>query len=127
MVFKATFQKESPKQSLPKVSSAAAVHRCSSKQVLLKFSNIHRKTSGVTLIKLQTSTQVFSCGYCEFFTKNVFGGICRSSLLNQKQCRMLSSEKGRSGHSTRYLHIISRNHSNTLLLINLQKPKTCPK
>ena len=27
----------------------------------------------------------------------------------------------------RYAHIISRNHSNTLLLINLQKAKTCPK
>ena len=26
-----------------------------------------------------------------------------------------------------YLHIISRNHSNTLLLINLQKTKNCPK
>ena len=26
----------------------------------------------------------------------------------------------------RYLYVISRNHSNTLLLINLQKPKTCP-
>ena len=26
-----------------------------------------------------------------------------------------------------YLHIICRNHSNTILLINLQKTKTCPK
>ena len=26
-----------------------------------------------------------------------------------------------------YLHMISKNHSNTLLLINLQKTKTCPK
>ena len=27
----------------------------------------------------------------------------------------------------RYLHNISRNHSNALLLINQQKTKTCPK
>ena len=40
---------------------------------------------------------------------------------------MVSTSKGRSGHSTRYLHLISRNHCNTLLLINLQKPKTSPK
>ena len=31
MVLKATVQKGSPKQSLPKVASEAAVHRCSSK------------------------------------------------------------------------------------------------
>ena len=31
MVLKATLQKESPKQSLSKVSSEAAAHRCSSK------------------------------------------------------------------------------------------------
>ena len=48
-------------------------------------------------------------------------------LLNQKQCGMVSTKKGRSGHSTRHLHIISRNHFNTLLLMNLQKPKTCLK
>ena len=38
MAFKATLQKESPKQSLPEVSSEAAVRRCSSKQVLLEIS-----------------------------------------------------------------------------------------
>ena len=27
----------------------------------------------------------------------------------------------------RYLHYVSRNHSNALLLINLQKTRTCPK
>ena len=41
MVFKETLQKESLKQSLPKVSSEAAVRRGSSKLV---FANIHRKT-----------------------------------------------------------------------------------
>ena len=40
---------------------------------------------------------------------------------------MVSTKKSRSGHSTRYLHITDRSHSNTPLLINLQKPKTFPK
>ena len=44
MVFKETLQKESLKQSLPKVSSEAAVRRGSSKLV---FPNIHRKTSAL--------------------------------------------------------------------------------
>ena len=38
MVLKATAQKESPKQSHPKVTSEAVVCRCSSKQVILKIS-----------------------------------------------------------------------------------------
>ena len=48
------------------------------------------------------------------------------SFRNQKQCGMVSTKKvGRSGQSGT-LYIIRRNHSNTLLLINLQKTKTCP-
>ena len=38
MVLKAAVQKESPKQSLAKVTSEAAVHRCSSKWMLLEIS-----------------------------------------------------------------------------------------
>ena len=38
---------------------------------------------------------------------------------------MVSTKKdSRSGHSI-FLHFISRNHSNTFLLINLQKKKPC--
>ena len=77
MVLKMTVQKESPKQSLPKVTSGAAVCRCFSKYVFLEiFRNIHRKTlvlesrynkfSGLYL--KETSTQVFSCEYWKIFT-----------------------------------------------------------
>ena len=38
MVLKATLQKESPTQSLPKVTSEAAERRCSSKEVFLEIS-----------------------------------------------------------------------------------------
>ena len=38
MVLKAVVQKESPKQSLPKVTSEAAVCRCSSKEMFLEIS-----------------------------------------------------------------------------------------
>ena len=50
MDFKVTLQKESPKQSLPKVSSEAAVRRCSSKQVFLEISQYSQKSisAGVT-------------------------------------------------------------------------------
>ena len=76
MVLKTTVQKESPKQSLPKVTSEAAVRRCSSKEVFLEiFRNIHRKTfvlescynkfSGLYL--KETSAQVFSGEYCKIF------------------------------------------------------------
>ena len=82
---------------------------------------------GVSFFKVEkkTSTHFFSCEYCKIFWYQTSGGICRSSLLNQKQCVMVSTKKGRSSHSTSYLHIISRNHFNTILLINLQKLKTC--
>ena len=55
-------------------------------------------------------------------------GICRSSLLNQKH-DMGWFLLQRSVDVVRLccLHIISRNHSNTLLLVNLKKIKTCPK
>ena len=40
---------------------------------------------------------------------------------------VVSTKNSRSANSTGYLHINSRNHSNTLLFINLQEPKTCSK
>ena len=101
------------------------------------------------LKKEEAPTQVFSCEHCEIFRNSflyrtaTFGGcfcqfdkvancavlgICRPSLINQKYsvgwfllkkivylCRACS------------LHIIIRNHSNTFLLINMQKAKTCSK
>ena len=61
------------------------------------------------------------------FTKVNVVNICRPSLFNQKynvgwflQGIFVDLPRVSS------LHIISRNHSNTFLLINLQKTKTCP-
>ena len=84
----------------------------------------------------ETLKQVLSCEYCEIFTNNLFYwtqfgkvtmmGIGRSSLLNQKYNVGWFLLK-RFVHLFRvsYFHIISRNHSNTLFLFNLQKTKTC--
>ena len=53
-------------------------------------------------------------------------GICQSSLLNQTYyVGWFLLKKFVDLVRVCYLHIISRNYSNTLLLINLQK--TCPK
>ena len=56
MVLKATAQKESPKQSIPKVTSEAAVRRCSSKIGVLRnfaiFTGKHLRWS-LVLINLQ--------------------------------------------------------------------------
>ena len=85
------------------------------------------------LIKLQTLWPAsifkgdFSTGVFFWILQNVLiensSGICWSSFLNQKQCGMVSPKRGKSGDSMHYLHI-SRNHSNMLLLFNMQKPKT---
>ena len=76
-------------------------------------------------------TQMFSWEYCKIFTKSFFdrnSPVASVDLLFKSNVGgMVSTKKGRSGHSARYFNIISRSHSNTLLLINLQKPKTCPK
>ena len=53
--------------------------------------------------------------------------ICRSSPLNQKSnLGLLLLKRFVDLVRLCYLHIISRNRSNTLLLINVQKTKTCP-
>ena len=44
MVSKATVQKESPKQSLPKVTSEAAVRNVLQNSCSSKFRNIHKET-----------------------------------------------------------------------------------
>ena len=55
-------------------------------------------------------------------------GICRSSLLNQKHnVGWFPPKSFVDLLRICYLNIISRNHCNTLLLINLQKRRTCPK
>ena len=84
----------------------------------------------------ETLKQMLSCEYCEIFTNNLFHwtqsdkvtimDIGRSSFLNQKHYVGWFLLK-RFVHLFRvsYFHIISRNHSNTLFLFNLQKTKTC--
>ena len=64
--------KQSPKQSIPKISSKGTLCRCSLKQVFLKFCNSHRKTlvlwsvfnkvAGLNL----TATQVFPVNFVKF-------------------------------------------------------------
>ena len=55
MVLKVILQKESPKQSQPKVSSEAAVRRCSSKQVFSEISVLRP----AALFKRNFNTGVF--------------------------------------------------------------------
>ena len=52
MVQKATLQKESPKQSLPKVSSED-VHRCSSKEVFLETPQYSQENIFNTVYRVQ--------------------------------------------------------------------------
>ena len=85
---KVTVKKESPKQSLPKITSETAVCRCSSKEVLLEISQYSQenicvgiyfwescRTSSLqlyfNLIPKETWTQAFSCKYYKIFT-NIF-------------------------------------------------------
>ena len=96
MVLKATFQKESTKQSLPKVTSEAAVRKCSSLRP-------------ATLFKRGFNTGVFFVNIAKILRKafsiETSGGIGRSSLLNQQQCGMVSTKKVcRSGHNTLFTH-----------------------
>ena len=68
MVLKATVQKHSPRQSLSKISSEAAVGICSSKfhnsktPVLEPFFN---------KVEEKTPTQVYSCAYCKTFKNSI--------------------------------------------------------
>ena len=120
--------------------------------VLKNIATVKHLCWSLFLIKLkkeEAPTQVFSYEYSEIFQNGFLYrtttsggcfcqldkvancsvlGICRPSLINQKHnigwfllkkivhlCKAFS------------LHIISRNHSNTFLLINMQKAKTCSK
>ena len=80
----------------------------------------------------ETSTQVFSCEYCQIFTDS-----CCYRTPPMASVDLLFLIKNNVGwlllkrfiYLVRvcYLHVSSRNHSNTLLLIILQKRKICPK
>ena len=79
-----------------------------------------------------SSEQLFSCEYCEVFTNNFFYRTPTVTSLH-----LLFLIKNNVGWflvemladliRVSYLHIIRRNHSNKLLLINLQKSKVFAK
>ena len=77
---------------------------------------------------LRTEFLYKTSGGCFFHFDKVTSalGICRPSLLNQKHNVEWFLLK-RFVDLFRVCYIISRSHSNTFLLINLQKTKTCPK
>ena len=110
MIFKATLQKESSKQSLPKVTSEVAVSRCSS-------------VRPATLFKRDFIIGVFY-EYCEIFTKSSSYRTPPVTSVDQRGMVSIKNKKVCRSGRKRYLHIISRNNCNRLLLINLQQTKT---
>ena len=82
------------------------------------FNKVGGRKASIYLKK--TSALRFLMNIAKFFDS-------KAPVLNLKQCGMISTKNGRSCHSTCYLHIISRTHSSTHLLTNVQKRKTCPK
>ena len=65
MVLKETLQKESPKQSLPKVTSELMPETCN-------------------FIEKETQAQVFSCEFCEiftFFTEHIWTTASKNILV----------------------------------------------
>ena len=70
---------------------------------------------------------LFKLSYATLEQPLTSGGICRFLLLIKKDVRWFPLKRFVDLVRVRYLQVISRNHSNTLLLINLQKPKACSK
>ena len=120
--------------------------------VLKKFATVKHQCWSPFLIKLKKEeipTQVFSSEHYEIFknsflyrattssgcfsqfdkvTNYLVLGICWPSLVNQKyNVGWFLLKRFVHLHRACSLHIISRNHSNTLLLINMQKARTCSK
>ena len=140
MVFKATLQKESPKQSLRKFSSESRTQILFKTDVFRNFPIFTEKKLcwshfliklqalwPATLFKRDFNTGVFLWILWNFYEKlsckKTSGSICRSSLLNEKQCGMFSPKKGRSGHSTRFLRIISRTISTRFYWLTCRNQK----
>ena len=118
--------------------------------VLKNFATVKHLCWSLFLIELkkeEAPTRAFSCKHCEIFKNSFlyrtstsggwfcrFGkeancsvlGICQPSLINQKHNMGWFLLK-RFVHLRRTfsLHIISRNHYNTFLFINMRKAKTC--
>ena len=130
--------------------SEAVIHRCSSKQVLWKILQYSQENICVRISLFQPHpkrdfNKEDSCEKCKIFMKSFFWGTPLVAafvilikltvqwwasayllfLIKNKICGMVPT-KNIDLLSVCCLHIISRNHSNTFLLINLQKTKFCP-
>ena len=99
-----------------------------------KFCKIHKKTSRVSCkkdVELKAPTQEFPCEYCKIFKNTVFienlwwllFQFDKVTVKYWASADLLFSIKNAMWEQC----TISRNHSNTFMLINLQKTKTCPK
>ena len=126
--------------------------RCSSKQVLLEILQYSQDNMcigvsfyedslfqprlkrdfnpGVFLQKLQKFYFIehLQCLLLLVWKKTVQWCACADLLIliKNKICEMVSTKKVCTSGLDCYLHVISKDHSKTLLLINLQKTKTCP-
>ena len=123
MFLKATHQKESPNQSLPKVPSEAGVRRCSSKQVFQKFPSIYRKTSVLEFFFNKVAGLLqhmcFLVNIAKFFdSKSPVASVELFFLIRSNVGWFLLKRQIQSQYAL-FKYIISRNHFNTLLLINL--------
>ena len=131
IIIKATLQKESSKQSLPKVSSEAAICRCSSKQMFLtvSFAGKHFCGSHFLIIKSlfkRDLTHVFSCEYCKIFMKSFFNR--KPPVASVDLLFLTRSNMGWFLLKRVDLVIVCVIYTSVeTLLMNLQKPKTCPK
>ena len=115
----------SSKQSLRKVSSETAELRYFSKYVFL---NIPRRCYPVNIAKfLRTAFLQKTPGSYSFQFDKVTVQHWASadlSFLIKNNVGWFLQKRFKDLFKVRY--IVSRNHSNTFLLINLQKSKTCP-
>ena len=91
MVLKTTLQKESPKQSLPKVTSKAAVRRYYS----LRPSTLFKRDLDTSLFFL-----ILRNFYEKLFYRTTPAAFIDLLFLIKKNCAMVSTKARRSGHYT---------------------------
>ena len=72
MVLKATLQKESPKLSLPQVTSEAAVRKCSSKWVFLEISQYSQENICVVVFLIKVQALLYATLFKTDFNTSVF-------------------------------------------------------
>ena len=152
MILRVTIQKQNSEQLLPKVSTEAfckidflknfqvGKHLCWTlfpiKLLAKRQATLLKRDSnaGIFLTIAKFLRAAFFIEHLRWLFLSVWWshcsvlGICRHSLLNQKHNVWWFLLKGVADIvRVSSFHIISRNHSNAFLLINLQKTKTCSK